>query len=232
MNYAGFTRPVWTWLRDRGHAPEVPRLPADGAPPRRRLRDGDDARVRGRRALGHGPAQLQPGRLARHHPRSARSWARTPGRWTWRRGCCSPSPASRCSPTATRSAWRASSARTAAAPCRGAATGWDSRLLETYRGLIAARRSSAALREGGMRWVYADDETLVFLRETPAGGGAGPLCPRRARPGGALRTRHLPGIGRRSRGIRPRTCSGGGHNDADGNGWPAGLDLDMDGGGQ
>ena len=25
MNYAGFTRPVWTWLRSRGHAPEVPR---------------------------------------------------------------------------------------------------------------------------------------------------------------------------------------------------------------
>lgn len=33
--------------------------------------------------------------------------------------------------------------------------------------MIAARRDSVALRAGGLRWVYADDDTLIFLREHP-----------------------------------------------------------------
>ena len=36
-----------------------------------------------------------------------------------------------------------------------------------YRGLIAARRSSVALRHGGLRWVHADEDALVFLRQSP-----------------------------------------------------------------
>lgn len=42
---------------------------------------------------------------------------------------------------------------------------WDARIFEVYRGLIAARRSSSALRTGGLRWVHADGEAIVFLRE-------------------------------------------------------------------
>ncbi len=37
---------------------------------------------------------------------------------------------------------------------------------KTYRDLIALRRSESELREGGLRWLYADADTLVFLRET------------------------------------------------------------------
>jgi alpha-glucosidase len=44
---------------------------------------------------------------------------------------------------------------------------WDTRLLHVYRGLIAARRSSVALRHGGLRWVHADEDVLVFLRQSP-----------------------------------------------------------------
>jgi alpha-glucosidase len=44
---------------------------------------------------------------------------------------------------------------------------WDTRLLHAYRGLIAARRSSVALRHGGLRWVHADEDALVFLRQSP-----------------------------------------------------------------
>ncbi len=43
---------------------------------------------------------------------------------------------------------------------------WDTATFERYRALIALRRSSAALRTGGLRWVHADGDTLVFLRET------------------------------------------------------------------
>ena len=46
--------------------------------------------------------------------------------------------------------------------CRG----WDARILQAYRGLISARNVSHALRHGGLRWVNADDDVLVFLRES------------------------------------------------------------------
>jgi alpha-glucosidase len=37
---------------------------------------------------------------------------------------------------------------------------------ETFRELIALRRSEPALTRGGLRWVYVDADTLVFARET------------------------------------------------------------------
>lgn len=43
---------------------------------------------------------------------------------------------------------------------------WDQANFRRYRDLIALRRGSRALREGGLRWAYADADTLVFLRET------------------------------------------------------------------
>jgi alpha-glucosidase len=45
---------------------------------------------------------------------------------------------------------------------------WDRETLRTYKELIALRKSSAALRVGGFRWVYAGDDALVYLREAPA----------------------------------------------------------------
>jgi alpha-glucosidase len=44
---------------------------------------------------------------------------------------------------------------------------WDDDLLDGFRSLIAARRSSAALRRGGLRWVHAGADSLTFLREAP-----------------------------------------------------------------
>jgi alpha-glucosidase len=42
---------------------------------------------------------------------------------------------------------------------------WDRLVLDAYRRLGALRRSSRALRHGGLRWVHADDDVMVFLRE-------------------------------------------------------------------
>lgn len=42
----------------------------------------------------------------------------------------------------------------------------DDALREIYRNLFAVRRSSEALREGGLRMVHVEDDCLVFLRET------------------------------------------------------------------
>jgi alpha-glucosidase len=44
---------------------------------------------------------------------------------------------------------------------------WDRATLIAYRDLVALRRSSAALRSGGMRWVYQGDDAVAYLREAP-----------------------------------------------------------------
>ncbi len=48
----------------------------------------------------------------------------------------------------------------------GGGTRWDGRTFEAYRGLIAARRASRALRDGGLRWAVVADDAVAFLRET------------------------------------------------------------------
>lgn len=44
---------------------------------------------------------------------------------------------------------------------------WDRVTLERYRRLATLRAASPALRRGGMRWLAADDEFLLYIRETP-----------------------------------------------------------------
>ncbi|MFP5359044.1 MAG: glycoside hydrolase family 13 protein [Actinomycetes bacterium] len=44
---------------------------------------------------------------------------------------------------------------------------WDAATHATYRELGRLRADSCALRHGGLRWVYAGDDALVFLRECP-----------------------------------------------------------------
>jgi alpha-glucosidase len=44
--------------------------------------------------------------------------------------------------------------------------GWDTATLDRYRALIGLRRRTAALRHGGLRWAHVDDEALAFVRET------------------------------------------------------------------
>ncbi|GAB2622720.1 alpha-glycosidase [Paractinoplanes abujensis] len=43
---------------------------------------------------------------------------------------------------------------------------WDTKTLGRYRDLIALRRGSPALTRGGLRWVHADGDVLMFLRES------------------------------------------------------------------
>jgi alpha-glucosidase len=43
---------------------------------------------------------------------------------------------------------------------------WDRQLLDAYRTLIRLRRSSDALARGGIRYVHAGDDAILYLRET------------------------------------------------------------------
>ena len=45
-------------------------------------------------------------------------------------------------------------------------SGWDTDLLELYRRLGSARRELDALRHGGLRWAGATDDAICFLRES------------------------------------------------------------------
>ena len=44
---------------------------------------------------------------------------------------------------------------------------WDRPLLEQFRRLIALRRSSDALARGGIRYAHVSDDAIAFLRESP-----------------------------------------------------------------
>lgn len=46
------------------------------------------------------------------------------------------------------------------------ADSWDTELLDQYRRLIALRRSSEPLARGGIRYVFVDDDVIAYLRET------------------------------------------------------------------
>jgi alpha-glucosidase len=46
---------------------------------------------------------------------------------------------------------------------------WDTTTLEVYGALARLRREHPALVEGGLRWAYADDDALAFLREHDRG---------------------------------------------------------------
>jgi alpha-glucosidase len=43
---------------------------------------------------------------------------------------------------------------------------WDDRTFEVYRALLAVRRGSTALLDGGLRWVLVTDDAVAYLRET------------------------------------------------------------------
>ncbi len=61
---------------------------------------------------------------------------------------------------------------------------WDHETLGFYGALARLRREHVALRRGGLRWAYVDDDSLVFLREHPEGTVL--VCARRA-SGGEIR---------------------------------------------
>ncbi len=65
----------------------------------------------------------------------------------------------------------------------------DKLTYDRYRSLLRLRRSSDALRHGGLRWVHAGEDALVYLRETAAER----LLILAARAPGAPST--LPGVG-------------------------------------
>lgn len=165
MNYAGFTRPVWTWLAGEGAA-AIDFIGVPGGVPRR---DGPAALT----SLRAFAAQM-----------SWNAWARS-----WQL-LDSYDCARIRSVVGSRERHIVAAGLQAALPgvpmiCAGSEFGltadngewgripmpWnrpadrDEQTHAAYRSLFGLRAAHAALREGGLRWWYADSDTLVFSRE-------------------------------------------------------------------
>ena len=197
MNYAGFTRPLWTWLRDKGFAPKflgsplmVPRLGGSSVmetmsefaaiAPWRSIQNSFNL------VGSHDTTRIRTlvGEDSRHVDAAAGLLFTMPGipmmtygdeigmRGDYGEDGRRPMP------------WDAE-------PLNDER--WDTRLLAVYRGLISARTTSHALRHGGLRWVHADDDALVFLRES-AEQMALVHCSRAAHDPIQISTRHLAGV--------------------------------------
>lgn len=202
MNYAGFTRPVWTWLMDAtqlgGRFLELPmRMPR---------RDGAAVVTVMREFLAKVPwtARLASFNLVDSHDtaRIETLVAGDAGRveaalalmvglpgipmvcygdevgipGTFGEDGRRPMP------------WDAAPDGVAPDPGR-----WDAERHATYRQLLTLRRQSVALRRGGLRWLHVGEDLLVALREHPE-ECALVVVARSEHAGAVLSSDHLPGV--------------------------------------
>lgn len=173
MNYSGFTRPVWTWLRHAGFAPKflgsplrVPRLEAGQVAetmrefaaivPWRTLAHsftliGSHDTTRVRTLVGDDPAQVEV---------AAGLLLTMPGIPMVTYGDEIGMPGDFGEAGRRPMPWSAAGVD----PGR-----WDEATYAAYRTLVRARREHPALHSGGMRWVHAEGEAMVYLREAEGG---------------------------------------------------------------
>lgn len=197
MNYSGFTRPVWTWLRHEGFAPKflgsplrVPRL--DAALVAETMREfaaivpwrtvahsltlvGSHDTTRVRTLVGDDPEQVRV---------AAGLLLTLPGIPMVTYGDEIGMPGDFGEAGRRPMPWSARGTDPAL---------WDEATYAAYRSLIRARRGTPALHSGGMRWVHAAGEALVFLREHPHGTALVHIA-RAAHPPIELPLEALPGV--------------------------------------
>jgi alpha-glucosidase len=165
MNYAGFSRPVWTWLRG-DFEPAYFELPV------KMPRLGGLASVATMRAFRAGvPWQFALHSwniLDSHDSPRFRTIAGSRERQLVGLGLQMTLPGVPMvfagDELGLEGAWGEDGRRTMPWDRRDT---WDATLLHEYRRLIALRRSSEALARGGLRYAYADDDVIAYLRETP-----------------------------------------------------------------
>jgi alpha-glucosidase len=163
MNYSGFSKPVWYWLRREG-------TPALGLPvPMPRFTGAQVAATM--RGFGAGvPWQFLLNSwnlLDSHDSPRFRTMAGSRELQLVGVGLQMTTPGVPMvfagDELGLEGAWGEDARRTVPWGSRDA---WDTRLLDEYRLLTGLRRSSEALTVGGMRFAYVDDDVLVYLRET------------------------------------------------------------------
>jgi alpha-glucosidase len=164
MNYAGFSRPAWTWLRGDLEVPYF------GLPiPMPRL--GGEASVATMRAFRAGvpwPFTLHSWTILDSHdsPRF-RTIAGSRARQLVGIGLQMTTPGVPMvfagDELGLEGAWGEDARRTM--PWDRPET-WDRGVLDAYKRLIALRRANEALARGSIRYAYVDDDVIAYLRET------------------------------------------------------------------
>lgn len=170
MNYSAFTRPVWTWLVDPGSAlgflgMPVPVPRRDGASMVATMRDFDatvpwNITTHQWNMLGsHDTARLRTVVGTRERVELAAgllfTYPGTPAMFAGDEGGLTGTNGEH---SRVAMPWRDIDA--------GGGPRWDAGTFEIYRSLIAVRRGSRALREGGMRWAVVQPDAVAYLRET------------------------------------------------------------------
>jgi alpha-glucosidase len=168
MNYPGFTRPVWQWLRGEELPPEVsaffevpfdvPRLPGEAVvETMRRFRAGVPWRSRLHSWVmldSHDTARFRTIAGSRERQRVGVGLQMTsPGVPMVFAGA----------ELGLEGAWGEDARRTM--PWDHPET-WDTDALDTYRRLIALRRKSTALARGSMRYAHVSSDAIAYLRES------------------------------------------------------------------
>ncbi|WP_446666328.1 glycoside hydrolase family 13 protein [Flexivirga sp. B27] len=194
MNYSGFTRPLWTWLRDKEFAPNflgaplaVPRLGGESVaetidefgsldPWRSRVHSftltGSHDTTRIRTLVGDDPAMVRV---------AAALLLTMPGIPMITYGDEVGMPGT--------------FGEDGRRPMPWDEDRWDAEIFGSYQELIAARHSLEPLRHGGLRWVSATTDSLTYVRETESGGVL-VHCARAAHEAFAVPAVHLQGVAR------------------------------------
>jgi alpha-glucosidase len=190
MNYAGFTRPLWTWLRSDDLA--LPNfLGVPGGVPRRTGGAAVDA-MRTFGAVVSWQSRLASWNLLGSHdtPR-VRTVVGDAARHEVAAGLLLTLPGTAMLFAGDEIGLRGGNGEGSRTPMPWhRPREWDSATLHTYRRLIALRRAEPALRCGGLRWLHVGDDALAFVREG-AERGADILVYARRAPGRPVR---LPGV--------------------------------------
>jgi alpha-glucosidase len=169
MNYAGFMRPVWTWLRGPDLPPELKRsfwgIPA--GLPRLGGRDVTGTMRTFRAGVPWSSVLHSWALLDTHDVARFRTVSGSRERHLVGIGLQMTSPGVPMvfagDEIGLEGAWGEDARRTM--PWSRPET-WDAVLLAAYRELIALRRSSDALARGGIRYAHVSEDAIAYLRET------------------------------------------------------------------
>jgi alpha-glucosidase len=166
MNYAGFLRPLWSWLR--GHDLDLPDfLGVPGGVP---ARDGPAtlATMRSFAALVSWRALTASWNLLGSHDTARiRTVVGSADRVEVAAGLLVTLPGTPMVFAGDEIGLRGVNGEDSRTPMPWhRPESWDVRTLSAYQALIRLRHDLPALRHGGLRWLYADPDALVFIRET------------------------------------------------------------------
>jgi alpha-glucosidase len=164
MNYSGFTRPVWSWLRAADH--EIGLMGHPSAPP---LLDGAAMVATMQAYVAAMPWRSTTASMTLLGSHDTARWRTVAGdgaRQLAGVGLLVTYPGVPTVYYGDEIGLQGENSDVGRTPMPWDDTTWDREVLAGYRELIALRRTCAALQRGGLRWVHVGVDTVAYLRES------------------------------------------------------------------